>query len=525
VYAVEWRPFPVTGQTTDAEIVRWQGGSVAEALAMVQAHVTSDRPHLAVVTTNAVATHPAETIASTVDAAVRGLLRSAQSEHPGRITLVDTDTSDTAEADVAPVVAAAREAGEPQVAIRAGRAMVARLAIAPPAREPAWHWEGTVLVTGGTGTIGAAVARHLVAQHDIRSLVLVSRRGPDAPSATELRAELEEAGATVHLAACDVTDRVAVEKLLAEVPPVRGIVHAAAALADGVLTNLTAEQTEHVIAAKLDSATHLRDLTDDLTAFVVFSSWAGLSGAAGQANYAAANTAVDALAHNLRADGVPAASLAWGFWTDRSGLTGALSDADVARLGRSGVAGVDVDGSLALMDAAAHTGHAVVAPVRLDPAAVADDVPALLRELIQPRTTEKATPTDLRHLVVAHTAAVLGHPDPRAVEENRGFLDQGMTSLTAVDLRNRLSADTGLRLPVTMIFDYPTPRALVAHLREQLGDTHDPVADPVAAAEAAIARLDPADRSQLIQRLTTTELGARDDDEMFALIDKELGLA
>ena len=519
VYTVEWRPFTVGEHTADVEVLHWNG-SVADALAMVRAHVTSDRPHLAVVTTHAVATHPAEHIASTVDAAVRGLLRSAQSEHPGRLTLVDVDTPET---DVRPVVAAAIQAQEPQVAIRNGRAMVARLAIAPPTTAPAWTWDGTVLVTGGTGTVGAAVARHLVAQHDVRSLVLVSRRGQDAPGALELRAELAAAGATVHLAACDVTDRAAVERLLAEVPPVRGVVHAAAALADGVLTNLTAEQTEHVIAAKLDSATHLRDLTHDLTAFVVFSSWAGLSGAAGQANYAAANAGVDALAHNLRADGVPAVSLAWGFWTDRSGLTGALSDADIARLGRSGVTGVDVSGSLALLDAAAYTDRAVVAPVRLDPAV--DDVPALLWELIQPRATDKAKPADLKQLVAAHTAAVLGHTDPSAVEENRGFLDQGMTSLTAVDLRNRLSADTGLRLPVTMIFDYPTPRALVAYLRTQLDDDGGDDDDPLAEVEAAIARLDPHDRSQLIQRLTAAELGARDDDEMFALIDKELGLA
>ncbi|WP_142197382.1 type I polyketide synthase [Streptomyces calvus] len=573
---------------------------------------------LLVVTEGALATGPDDSVPALADATVWGLLRSAQTEHPGRFLLADLDpttdtsgtsgTSDTggtgatgdgtADGDPAPhtdpsataliaAVAAADRTGEHQFAVRSGTVTVPRLVRADrdsttPADTSPWGdaaATGTVLVTGGTGVLGSLVARHLVTRHGVRHLLLTGRRGPDAPGAAALRDELTALGAEVTVAACDAADADQLAATLAAVPaahPLTAVVHAAGTLDDGLLDTLTPERLDHVLRPKADAAWNLHELTRDtkLSAFVLFSSYAGLAGGPGQANYAAANAFLDALAQHRRARGLTAVSLAWGFWEDRSGLTGTLDTADLARLERAGIRPLTADQGLGLLDAATALDTAHLVPVRLDPRALrADRVPPLLRALARPagrRAADAGTtdaPQDLRRrlttlsgpqqqallhrTVLGHVAAVLGHASAEALDSGRGFLDLGMSSLTAVELRNRLNAETGLSLPTTLIFDHPDPAALVRHLRDELGtggtgpgDTDQPVFTELADLEAAVdgTELDDQDRARLAKRLqalqwkldaTTQTTGERDDtdldtttdDEMFDLIDNELGLA
>ncbi|MFI1569044.1 type I polyketide synthase [Streptomyces sp. NPDC020490] len=371
-----------------------------------------------------------------------------------------------------------------------------------------WDAEGTVLVTGGTGTLGALLARHLVVRHGVRHLLLTSRRGPDAPGAAELVRELGELGAEVTVAACDVADRGELAALLGTVPagrPLTGVVHTAGVLDDGVLGSLDADRVEHVMRPKADAALNLHHLTRDLPLrrFVLYSSAAGVTGNSGQANYAAANTCLDALAHHRRAHGLPATSLAWGMWHQISDLTAGLDDTDLARFGRGGVTPLTADQGLALFDAATDRDEALLVPVGLDPDALRESTtgapPALYRALVRPAPARRtagdgtADETDgaallrrlagltaerrsaiLLDLVLSNVAAVLGHTGTAAVERDRAFKDLGFDSLTAVELRNRLGAATGLRLPATLVFDHPTPQDLAEHLRAGLTPGDDP---------------------------------------------------
>ncbi|MEG3632072.1 SDR family NAD(P)-dependent oxidoreductase, partial [Streptomyces poriticola] len=352
------------------------------------------------------------------------------------------------------------------------------------------YGDGTVLVTGGTGTLGGLVARHLVTEHGIRDLVLVGRQGTETPVTAELRA----AGARVRVAACDVSDRAALAALLADIePPLTAVVHAAGVLDDGTLTSLTPERLAAVLRPKADAAWHLHELTEDrdLSAFVLFSSAAGTFGAPGQGNYAAANTALDALAEHRRSRGLPAVSLAWGPWAAESAMTGGLSSGDRARMTRAGVRPLAATEALAVLDAACRTGAGALAALRLDTAALTarTGTPhALLRDLVRrpagpardDAETQPALPERLAGLgeeqrrravldvVRRNAAAVLGHARASAVDTARGFLDLGFDSLTAVELRNRLTEATGLRLSATAVFDHPTPAALARHLLTEL---------------------------------------------------------
>ncbi|HTZ44616.1 MAG TPA: SDR family NAD(P)-dependent oxidoreductase [Jatrophihabitans sp.] len=355
---------------------------------------------------------------------------------------------------------------------------------------------GTVLITGGTGTLGGALARHLVNAHGVRHLQLLSRRGPQAPGAAELTHELEQLGAAVTVTACDSADREQLAPVLAAIPaghPLTGVVHAAGVLDDGLLTDLTPDRLAAVLRPKTDAAVHLHELTADLdlALFALFSSGAGVLGGAGQGNYAAANAFLDALAAHRQARGLAGVSLAWGYWDQASGMTAHLSADDLARMRRSGVLPFPVADGLALFDAAVALDQPLLLPMRLDLPALrrttGTDVPPLLRGLIRApqRRTAAADAGDrtqlagrsaadrlelLLELARAQTAAVLGHASPAAVAPQRAFKDLGFDSLTAVELRNRLTAATGLRLPATLVFDHPNPEALARHLSSQLGD-------------------------------------------------------
>ncbi|WP_053739196.1 type I polyketide synthase [Nocardia sp. NRRL S-836] len=454
--------------------------AVAQALAAVRRFLAEDRfagSTLVVTTRNAVAAAPGDRV-DPAAAAVWGLVRSAQSEHPGRIVLVD-GTGVTAVPD-----------GEPQLAVRDGGALVPRLArFTSPVGDAPWRTGGAVLVTGGTGVLGAALARHLVAEHGVRHLVLTSRRGIEAPGARELVDELAESGADVRVVACDVADRAAVAGLLAGLDqPLTAVVHTAGVLDDGTVTGLTDEQVERVLRAKVDAAWHLHELAGDLDAFVLYSSLAGLIGSAGQANYAAANASLDALARYRRDLGLPATSLAWGLWAQASGMTGHLGGADHARLARDGLAAIDTPAGLAAFDAAVAADRPVLAVTPLDLDAVrTGEVPVLLRGLVPParrraasgdaadlaeRLRALAEPQQLAallDLVRGHVATILGHADPASVPADQAFRDLGFDSLTSVELRNRLSKAVDVRLPATLVFDHPTPAALAAFLRTTLG--------------------------------------------------------
>ncbi|MGK4580164.1 SDR family NAD(P)-dependent oxidoreductase [Kitasatospora sp. HPMI-4] len=429
--------------------------------------------------------------AGLADAAVRGLVRAAQAEDPGRIVLADLG----ARPPRLPLLAAALEEGEPEVVLSDGTIRVPRLARAPlpGAEEGARDW-GTVLITGGTGGLGALLARHLVERHSVTSLVLVSRRGPQAPQARELQAELARLGAHAELVACDVSDRSALAALLAD-HPVRSIVHTAGVLDDALIGSLTPDRLDTVLGSKADAAWHLHELTkgQEIGRFVLFSSAAGTLDATGQGNYAAANVFLDALAEHRAALGLPATSLAWGLWAGAGGMGDGLGEADLERIERSGIGALDPAEGLALFDAALRTDRATLVPARLDLAALrerGDGVPAVLRALVGPAVRrdvrehrEGGTVTlaqrlsalpaaDHEHAVLdavrAEVAAVLGHDGPSAIQPRRAFTELGFDSLAAVELRNRLNAVSGLRLPSTMIFDYATPAALAGYLLERL---------------------------------------------------------
>ncbi|MFI5791495.1 SDR family NAD(P)-dependent oxidoreductase, partial [Streptomyces sp. NPDC051640] len=361
---------------------------------------------------------------------------------------------------------------------------------------------GTVLVTGGTGTLGGLVARHLVSVHGVRHLVLASRRGSAAEGVAELVVELEKSGAVVTVAACDAADRDQLAATLAAIPaehPLTAVIHVAGVSDDGALDTLTAEQVERVLRPKVDAAVNLDELTAgaDLAAFVLYSSASGVVGTPGQGNYAAANAFLDGLAERRRARGLAGQSLAWGLWEQESTLTAHLGDSDRARMERTGVRALTSEEGLGLFDAALATDEALLVPLHLDlgtlrtRAASDGELPPLFRGLVRAagrrtvageadtsgaealrRRLDAAGEPERRRLIVElvrqQAAAVLALPEAAQVEIERPFREAGFDSLTGVELRNKLGAATGVRLSPTAVFDHPTPAALTEHLLEHL---------------------------------------------------------
>ncbi|MEU5680901.1 SDR family NAD(P)-dependent oxidoreductase [Streptomyces rochei] len=363
---------------------------------------------------------------------------------------------------------------------------------------PRWNPEGTVLITGGTGALGGHLARRL-ATAGMRHLLLTSRRGTDAPGAAELAAELRELGAEVTVAACDTTDRDATAALIGSVPaqhPLTAVVHTAGVLDDGVIASLTPERLAAVLRPKVDAAWHLHELTRDLdlAAFLPFSSIAGVMGSPGQGNYAAANSFLDALTRHRRALGLAGTSLAWGPWAHDGGMTSTLSDTDMRRMQSGGLPPLAVEQGLDLFDIARGSDETFLVLVGLAPGAMRgaapEDLPPLFRSMVRSgRRTAAATDAAgaaaalgaelagldaadrvrrVTDLIREQAARVLGHASPKAVDVTREFRELGLDSLTALELRNHLSTATGLRLPATLVFDYPTPTALAEHFVSEL---------------------------------------------------------
>ncbi|MFG2910143.1 type I polyketide synthase [Kitasatospora sp. NPDC048286] len=571
--------------------------AVERALAVVRSWLAdggSARGRLALLTRNAADCAPAGAPAAPprpvdpAQSAVWGLARAAQAEYPDRIVLADLDGEDASWQ----ALPAALAGGESQLALRDGALLLPRLARTDARSEPAGlDPEGTVLITGGTGSLGALLARHLVTTHGVRHLLLTSRSGPTAPGAQQLATDLRATGAHVTITACDTADREALTTLLATVPtdhPLTAVIHAAGVLDDATLTTLTPRHLHHTLRPKADGAWHLHELTrhHDLTAFVLFSSASGVLGSAGQGAYAAANGFLDGLAQHRAAAGLPAVSLAWGLWDQTDdGMAGGLTEAERGRIVRSGFGAIASATGLALFDAALGRPEPLLVPARFDLPLLQTrggdpDFPPVLRGLVRPtraRTApsgaparqdaaslaERLLPLDdaereslLLDLVLTQTATVLGHSSPRAVAPDRPFTESGLDSLAAVEIRGRLDAATGVRLPATAVFDHPTPAGLAAHLRDVLVPAAPSPAD---AALADLDRLresvpdlagDPENAEQVRLRLkallaaleqaaadrdrAATEPGGDPDgdgddldaagiDELLAIIDDELG--
>jgi len=606
----------VTGTRPSADpadgIARIARASVQATLALLQEWLAS--PKLAGAARLVVLTHRAVDAGSVpVDVAgagVWGLIRVAQSEYPGRIVLLDLDAPESFDQGL---LSAAMTSGEAQIAVRAGRLLIPRLvpSSAPAAVEAVTpdtandvDRRGTVLITGASGALGALVARCLVAAGRADRIELLSRRGALAPGLGALAADIAGLGATVHVTACDAADRDGLAAVIAAIPaeaPLRGVIHAAGMLDDGIIETLTPARVDAVMRPKVDGAWNLHELTKHLNLdyFVLFSSMAGIWGNAGQGNYAAANTFLDALAAHRRQAGLPAVSLAWGPWRvdataapdgptapSTGGMAGHIEDADWQRMARHGLKPLASADGLATLDAVIdrnrgkpETVPALLVPVRLDRGTLrrhsGAGLPPLLSGLVGAGTSAgprrparrvvdqvgareeasglaarlatlapPAREREVQDLVRAESAKVLGLRSRDAVDAGRSFLELGLTSVTALELRNRLSAVAGLTLPASVIFDHPTPTALAGYLCTNVApaETTPPVLDGLDRLAELLAAVDQDSdkRPEIITRLeglvadfrsrtadnakARRQLSMASDDEMFDLINRELGI-
>ncbi|MFI8084023.1 type I polyketide synthase [Kitasatospora sp. NPDC086009] len=529
----------VSGEGVDGTAVaaRQVAGEALELAQDWLAAAELEPAQLVVVTRGGVAVQAGDAVADPAVGAVWGLLRSAQLENPGRFVLADLP-ADGGDGEVA-ALPAVLGSGEPEVAVRDRKGYGRRLTrpsgdlVVPDrtaAERPADQDPRTVLVTGGTGTLGGVVAKHMVATGRAGGAVLLSRSGPGAAGVAALAAEVAELGGWVRVVACDVADRDALAGVLDSLPadcPLGSVFHAAGIIDDGMVDSLSAERVSAVMRPKVDAAWHLHELTQglDLDHFVLFSSVAAAFGGAGQANYAAANAFLDALAGARRAAGLAGTALAWGPWMPEAGIGRGLDEVMLRRMTGSGLAALNEQEGLVLLDLALERAESILVPARLDKAglraqAAATGIPPLWQVLADDFIPRRAAVTSaagatgagaadvlrqqlaglpgterdrvLLDLVRTHAAAVLGHASGDAIEAGRPFTDLGFDSLIAVEFRNRMNPATGLRLPATLVFDYPNPVALAALLREQLaGDLSDVVDLGGPAATAALAMDEP----------------------------------
>jgi acyl transferase domain-containing protein len=488
------------------------GLALTTALVQAMGELEWDVP-LWSVTQTAVSTGPGDRLGAPVQAMAWGLGRVAALEHPQRWGgLVDLPA--TLDRSVARRLAAVLSAREDQVAVRMSGVFARRLVRAPQSSGASlasrdWPTDGTTLITGAFGALGRQLARWL-AGSGVRRLLLTGRHADDP----RFLAELTALGAEVQARACDVGDREAVAELLASIPaeaPLTAVAHAAGVLDDGVLDALNPGRLATALHAKAGGARNLHELTSDLRAFVLFSSATGAVGNAGQANYAAANTYLDALAEQRRADGLAATSIAWGPWGE-SGMAVDSTDAAAVdtRLRRNGMTILGPDLALAVLGTAYARDESglVIADVDWDrfraafatarpspllaelPEAHArvdtgapDEVATLLARLVTMSAAHRVRA--LRELVCELAAVILGHEAAAAVQPGKPFHEQGLSSLGVVELRNQLGSRTGLRLPSTALFDHPTPAALAGYLDAELAPPN--VTDDI---QADVAELD-----------------------------------
>ncbi|WP_370423496.1 type I polyketide synthase [Streptomyces sp. QH1-20] len=540
----------------DTDLATAAHRAVHRVLAAVQDWLADERlagSRLVVLTRGAVAPTPGS-VPDPALAAVWGLVASAQSENPDRITLVDLDALEAS----LPALPLAIDSGEARIAVRDGSFLTPHLARVPTAAAqgaPLWRADGTVLVTGGLGVLGRMLVRHVVVSHGVRHVVAVSRSGASGEGVAAFVDELRAEGAELRIVTGDAADRAVLEGALASIPaehPLTAVVHMAGVLDDGVLGSLTPERVDRVLRPKVDAAWHLHELTagSEVPLFV-FSSVSSVLGNAGQGGYAAANAFVDALVEHRRGTGAPGVSMGWGLWGAKSGLTGGLGETDLRRIARSGVRPLSDDQGLALFDLARATDAPVVFPLHLDTAALGggdtENIPPLLRGLARTpvrratvraaeepaggddlaarlaRLPEAEQDAQLLTLVRGHVAAVLGYDDPRTVGERRAFVEIGFDSLRALQLRNRLNGATGLRLPATLVFDHPTPDALRGYLRTLLlPDAPSARAAEGGAAADAVAP-DPGPEQSRGEEAIEQLRSAASLEEVFDFIDDQLG--
>nr|AFJ05078.1 PKS [Streptomyces platensis] len=390
----------------------------------------------------------------------------------------------------------ADDAAEDQLALRDGCLWARRLVTASAPQARTWTPKGTVLITGGTGGLGAHVARRIAEQGSADRILLLSRQGPAAPGATELLAEISAFGATAEAVAADVTDRAAMGGLLAtlaaEGAPVRTVVHAAGVVRDVRIVETGAEALAAQMAAKVEGALLLDELLPDLDDFVLFSSISGVWGAAGQAGYAAGNACLDALARRRREQGRPATSVAWGPWAGG----GMLTEHDERELRKRGLTPLLVPAALQAMEQSIMADSAwdpVVADItwsRFLPAFTVSRPSPLLGSFEEKTAPGPLAPSDgrrtegeaqslthrlaalpdaerlpvLAEVVRTHVAALIGESGPERVGPDRALKEIGFDSLMSVELRNRFAGLIGVKLPATLVFDHPTPNALAVHL-------------------------------------------------------------
>jgi NAD(P)-dependent dehydrogenase (short-subunit alcohol dehydrogenase family)/acyl carrier protein len=571
--------------TGAAGVIADAHAATARALALLQGWVADERltaTRLWFVTRGAIAAVGGDAVQDLGHAALWGLVRGAQSEHPDfSIGVLDLDVGVLDPA----LWSAALASPESQLAVRADALYIPRLqrcGVEAAAARPAALArlaDGTVLITGGTGTLGALLAEHLVREYGAQHLLLCSRSG----RADELQARLQALGASVEIAACDVSQRAELAALLAAIPaerPLSAVLHLAGVTEDGMLVAQDPQRFARVFQSKLDAAYHLHELTQglDLAAFVLFSSLSGLIGAPGQSNYAAANSFLDALAQQRRARGLVGHSLCWGFWANSSGVSAKLSQADVERMTRGGLVPMSATEGLALFDLCLTRDEAPLVPCRLDLRTlerVAERLPAIVQDLVRSKPAhaqlqrpstlslgERLAPlsaadrTELLLTTINDAVSAVLRTSRRArIDPDQPLSQLGLDSLMAVELRNELATAAGVRLPSTLLFDHPSANALTSYLEEKLakGKTKRPalgsanlLAD-VERLEALISQLEPgsglaalmAERFDSITKKMKQAAGAvssageaendlalfadADDEQLFKLVEQSMG--